>query len=282
MKLLYDQNDLPHAKKLRDGRLNWLIELGAADLSQTPLNDEGFLFAYQHGEEHYRSLVADRPHVSDRPDERQELVYLDAVLQRLSDRGVDVPAPKTWVIGIDDDPPTDLEFPLFVRTPKSSWKRGGTQSKANTLKQLDDEIELLRRAFGWDAPILARKWIDVAVAGHFMFGDAPQEVRVWIVDHRPVAWSFHYLHVVPSPKGFPPSPDDLRLLSDYAERVGSAFNSRFIVADFVRDRHGKWWFLEVGPGSAAGTAHEVAFKYVAERLRGGGTNRVSDEVGGAL
>src|SRR5262249_42408908 len=154
----------------------------------------GFLFAYQHGEEHYRQLVGDRPNVYDRPEQRSELIRLDHVLQRLIERGVDLPTPKTWVIGVDDGPPDDLDFPLFVRTPRSSWKRGGTQARAKNLKELTDEMELLRRAFGWDTPILARQWINVAVAGKFMFGDAPQEIRVWIVDRRPVAWSFHYLH----------------------------------------------------------------------------------------
>jgi hypothetical protein len=176
----------------------------------------------------------------------------------------------------------DLEFSLFVRTSQSSWKRGGTQSKANDLKELNDEMELLRRTFGWDTPILARRWIDVAVAGKFMFGDAPQEIRVWIVNQRPIAWSFHYLHVVPSPKGFPPSADDLRLLTELAEKVGSSFRSRLIAADFVRDRKGKWWFLEAGPGSAAGTAHEAVFKFVAEWIRGGNALLASDAVGGQL
>lgn len=282
MKLLYDKDDLPHAVKLRDDRIKWLRELGAVELSEMPLNVEGFLFSYQHSDEHYQHLRADRPHVTDRPNHRQELVRLDHVLQRLTERGVSVPSPQTWVIEVGDAPPPDLEFPLFVRTPKTSWKRGGTQSRANNLKQLSDEVELLRRTFGWDTPILARRWINVAVAGKFMFGDAPQEVRVWIVDQRPVAWSFHYLHVVPAPIGFPPSEGDLRHLSEMASRIGSAFQSRLIVADFVRDHKRNWWFLEAGPGAAAGTAHEAVFKFVADQLRGGNTPLVGDAVGGPL
>lgn len=282
LKLLYDKNDLPHAKKLRDERFTWLLDLGATELSETPLGDEGFLFAYQHGDEHYQRLVADRPHVFDRPEHRQELVHLETVLERLDVCGVNVPRPKTWVIGVDDDLPEDMVFPLFVRTSTSSWKRGGTQSKVKSIRELNEEMELLRRAFGWNTPILARRWINVAVAGKFMFGDAPQEVRVWIVDQRPVAWSFHYLHVVPSPKGFPPSADDLSLLTELADKVGSAFQSRLAVADFVRDRWGKWWFLEAGPGSAAGTAHEALFKFVAELLRGGNGSLKNDAVGGQL
>lgn len=282
MKLFYDKNDLQHSKKLRDDRFTWLEELGATELSEADPDDAGFLFGYEHGDEHYRNLVENRPNVRDRPEERAELVRLDLVLERLKEHGVDVPTPKTWIIGIDDAPPADLEFPVFVRTPKSSWKRGGTQARASNLRQLNDEVELLRRAFGWDTPILARKWIDVAVAGKWMFGDAPQEIRVWIVDHEPVAWSFHYLHVVRSPAGFPPKAQDLSLLADLARRIGSAFSSRLIAADFIRDRRGTWHFLEAGPGAASGTAHEAVFKFVAEKLRCEETQLQDDAVGGPL
>jgi hypothetical protein len=148
LKLLYDKNDLPHSKKLRDERFNWLTDLGAAELSSSAADEEGFLFGYEHGDEKYRKLVEDRPNVRDRPEERQELLRLDEVLKRLAESGVDVPTPKTWVIGVDHELPDDLQFPLFLRTPKSSWKRGGQQSRANNLQELADEMELLRRAFG--------------------------------------------------------------------------------------------------------------------------------------
>lgn len=282
MKLLYDKNDLQHSEKLRDDRFSWLKELGAIELSEADPNESGFLFGYEQGDKHYRKLVENRPNVHDRPDERLELVRLDQVLKRLDERGVGVPTPKTWIIGIDAPVPTDLEFPVFVRTPKSSWKRGGTQARANNLPQLSDEVELLRRAFGWDTPILIRKWIDVAVAGKWMFGDAPQEIRVWIVDHEPAAWSFHYLHVVQSPAGFPPKTHDLSLLTDLARKIGSAFTSRLIVADYLRDRRGAWHFLEAGPGAASGTAHEAVFKFIAEKLRGRRTQLQEDAVGGPL
>ena len=72
------------------------------------------------------------------------------VLERLSQSDIDIPTPKTWILKIDQEPPSNLEFPLFVRTPKSSWKRGGDQAKARNLKELNDEVELLRRTFGWD------------------------------------------------------------------------------------------------------------------------------------
>lgn len=282
MKLLYDKNDLQHSKTLRDDRFSWLKELGATELSEADLDDAGFLFGYERGEDHYRNLVENRPNVHDRPKERKELVRLDQVLKRLGDRGIDVPTPTTWIVGIDDAPPADLEFPVFVRTPTSSWKRGGTQARANNLRQLSDEVDLLRRAFGWDTPILIRKWIDVAVAGKWMFGDAPQEIRVWIVDHVPVAWSFHYLHVVQSPAGFPPKNQDLSLLADLGREIGSAFTSRLVAADFIRDRRGAWHFLEAGPGAASGTAHETVFKFVAEKLRGGQAILPPNAVGGPL
>src|SRR6185437_10108704 len=79
--------------------------------------------------------------------------------------------------------------------------------------------------------------------------------------------------VVPLPAGgcrspgFPPSASDLKVITNYAAQIGEVFRARLIAADFVRDVRGEWWFLEAGPGAAAGTAHEAVFKYVAERLR---------------
>ena len=130
--------------------------------------------------------------------------------------------------------------------------------------------------------ILARRWLDIAVAGQWMFGNAPQEIRVWVVDQCPTAWSFHYLHAVPKPKGFPPSKSDLDLLRDLAARVASPFRSRLIVADFVRGKRGRWHFLEAGPGAVAGTAHEGVFKHVAVSLVGQPSDLEGDNVGGAL
>jgi hypothetical protein len=280
MKLLYDKSDLPHAVQLRDNRFEWLQALGAVELSQSVLDEEGFFFGYQHGDEQYRRTVENRPFVLERPENRQDICNLDDVLRRLDDQRIDVPTPKTWMIGVDQDLPADLTFPLFVRTPRSSWKRGGTQARVKNAKELNEEMLLLRRAFGWDTPILARQWIDVAVAGKFMYGDAPQEVRVWIVDHKPVAWSFHYFHVVPNPKGFPPSDKDLARLAEMATAIGSAFGAFLIVADFIRDRRGQWHFLEAGAGSAAGTAHDAVFKFVAQKILGISTRLLGDRVGG--
>ena len=57
-------------------------------------------------------------------------------------------------------------------------------------------------------------------------------------------------------------------LRQLAGTVGSAFRSRLVVADFARGQDGRWWFIEAGPGSCAGTGHEAVFKAVARRLRG--------------
>ena len=174
----------------------------------------GFLFGYWHGADHLRQIAARYPNIRDIPDEKEELMRLDHVLKQLDEHGIKVPTPRTWILQIDEEPPTDLEFPLFVRTPVSSWKRGGDQGKVRNLKQLQDEVELLRRAFGWNVPILARQWLNIAVAGTWMFGKAPQEVRVWIVDKTPVAWSFHYLHAAPNPSGLLPR----RILASLTQR----------------------------------------------------------------
>jgi hypothetical protein len=280
MQLFFDPNDLAHAKKLHDERLAWLQELGATPLDKAKPEDDGFLFGYQLGIEHLQGICDTYPKIRDRPDERDELLRLDHILEQLAVYDIEVPTPKTWILRIDEPPPLDLEFPIFVRTPSSSWKRGGQQAKAKNLKQLQDEIELLRRAFGWDVPILARQWLDLAVAGTWMFGKAPQEVRVWLVEKVPVAWSFHYLHAVPQPKGFPPSKDDLSYIAKLAERISVPFRSRLIVIDFVRDRKGEWHFLEAGPGAVAGTAHKSVFKHIAGRLVGESIAVENDAVGG--
>lgn len=282
MKLFYDRRDLPNAAKLNDRRLHWLQELGATELAEALPDDRGFLFGYEMGVEHLEQQVGRHPGIHDRPDERGELICLDDILHQLDQRGANVPTPKTWLWLIDQDPPADLQFPLFVRTPKSSWKRGGGQSKVNNLRELQDEAELLRRVFGWDTPLVLRQWLDLAVAGKWMFGDAPQEVRVWIVDAVPVAWSFHYLHAVSHPAGFPPASEALSLIQQMAAEIGRAFRSRLIAADFVRDTAGDWHFLEAGPGAAAGNAHERVFKFVAQRLVGQPGELADDRVGGRL
>jgi hypothetical protein len=140
----------------------------------------------------------------------------------------------------------------------------------------------LRRALGWDALILARAWHELAEAGQSVYGPAAQEVRVWIVDQFPFAWSFHYLNVVREPRGFPPSAEDLHVVAGMAGEVGRAFRSRLVAADFARQKSGDWVFVEAGPGSCAGTAHEAVFKAVACRLRGEDVAFRSDAVGGVF
>ena len=37
----------------------------------------------------------------DRPEEKEELIRLDRVLELLSKHGITVPAPRTWILRID-------------------------------------------------------------------------------------------------------------------------------------------------------------------------------------
>lgn len=204
------------------------------------------------------------------------------MLEALERTGAKLRAPRTWALTLDRQPPRDLTYPLFLRTPRSSWKLGGTISHVRNECELLDECVALRRGFQWDATILAREWLDLAPAGESAHGPVPQEVRVWIVDQLPRAWSFHHLHVVPRPAGFPPSEAELSELSRLGAEVGRAFTSRLVVADFARARDGSWWFIEAGPGSCAGTAHEEVFKAVASALLGVALVLQGDTVGGRL
>jgi hypothetical protein len=266
--LLYDPRDDPYHERLGSQILYWLDDLGAVPLGEADPARDGFLFTGARPIEDYRRLVARLPLVRDRPEEREPLLRLDTVLAALERAGVDVPTPRTWVLPLDDPLPEDLTFPLFVRTAESSWKKGGQISRVRTPAQLQGEAAQLRRALGWDAPVLARQWLDLAPAGESRYGPVPQEVRAWVVDGVPVAWSFHYMNVVHEPTGFPPSEADLASLRRLAGEVVLAFRSRLVAADFARGRDGRWWFIEAGPGSCAGTGHEKVFKAVARRLRG--------------
>lgn len=161
-------------------------------------------------------------------------------------------------------------------------EEGGHISRVRTARELDGEASELRRALGWDAVVLAWEWLDLAPAGEGHYGPLPQEMRTWVVDGTPVAWSFHYMHIVPRPKDFSPSGDDLMEPRQLAGQVASAFSSRLVVADFARDVDGKWWFIEAGPGSCASTGHEQVFKAVARRLRSEAVEIEADAVGGLL
>ena len=282
MDLYYDPRDDRYHERRGSRILYWLDDLGARPLDEAGPDAEGFLFTGARPIEDYRRLLAGRPLLRDRPEERAPLLRLDSVLSTLQEAAVSLPMPKTWFLPLDAPLPPDLTFPLFVRTAETSWKRGGQISRARNRTELMAEAAALRRAFRWDALILAREWLDLAVAGEGRYGPVPQEVRVWIVDGLPCAWSFHYLNILPRPHGFPPSQDDLRTLTRLAGQVGRAFRSRLVVADFARLQEGGWCFIEAGPGSCAGTDHEPVFKTVASRLNGERYDLATDAVGGPL
>ncbi|HEY2586614.1 MAG TPA: ATP-grasp domain-containing protein [Tepidisphaeraceae bacterium] len=282
MQLFFDARDVAYARQHRSRHIDWLRDLGAIAIQQAPEDAEGFLFTGARSMEDYRHLVARHPRLRDRPEDRAPLLRLDTVLDALADAGVDVPTPRTWRLALDDPPPPDLRFPLFVRTASTSWKLGGDISRVRSWKQLCDEADALRRATEWDAVILAREWLDLAPAGSSVYGPVPQEIRVWIVDGVPTAWSFHHMNVVREPLGFPPLPGDLRTLYSLAEQIGRAFRSRLVVADFARLKSGGWVFIEAGPGSCAGTGHERVYKAVLRRLFDDMAALTSDPLGGTF
>lgn len=258
--------------------LYWLDDLGGVPIVEADEESEGFLFAGARSFQDYSELVGKRPGIRDRPEARRPLLELDRALCEMQRANLSVPQPKTWVLGLDQPVPEDLTFPLFLRTPNSSWKLGGKISRVSNPDELEAEAAELRRAFGWDSSILAREWLELDVAGESMYGPVPQEVRTWIVDARPYAWSFHHLHIVGKPKGFPFPQQLERELHELSSSVGSVFTSRLAVADFAR-RQDSWVLIEVGPGSAAGTAHEDVFKSVARFLDTGDVTTVKGPYG---
>jgi hypothetical protein len=282
MELFYDERDDAVHEARGSRLLYWLDDIGAKPISEARPDDVGFVFAGARPIEDYQGLVARHLRLRDRCEEREPLLRLDTVLDALTSAGVEIPTPRTWRLPLDSPLPADLTFPLFVRTGQSSLKLGGRVSRVRNRAELESEASELRRALGWNALVLARAWHEFAQAGTGMYGPIPQEVRVWLVDGRPYAWSFHYLNVLPSPKGFPPAAADLRLLATLASRVCKPFRSRCVVADFARELTGDWTFIEAGPGSCAGTAHEAVFKAVAGKLRGEKGVAVSDAVGGTF
>ena len=284
MNLFYDERDDAVHRARGSQILDWLDDLDAKPLGEARPDEAGFLFAGARPGDDYARLIAPYPLVRDRPEERASLLRLDSTLDVLASAGVDVPTPRTWRLPLDAPLPDDLTYPLFVRAAHTSLKLGGRVSRVCRPAELEAEAAELRRVLGWDALVLAREWCDLAEAGAGMYGPIPQEVRVWVVDGEPFAWSFHYLNVLPSPKGFPPEMADLRVLRELAGRVGSAFHARCVVADFARRASppGDWVFIEAGPGSCAGTAHEAVFKAVAARLRGDTHQVQRNPVGGVF
>ena len=73
-KVLFDKNDLPDAKKLKDERIGWLQELDATEIHTADHSEDGFLFGYHHGNEAYRKQVAGFSCLRDRPEEREVLI----------------------------------------------------------------------------------------------------------------------------------------------------------------------------------------------------------------
>lgn len=282
MKLYYDERDHQYCREHGDNRLYWLDDLEACPITEATPADPGYLFAGARPIEDYRALVAGLPGLLDLPQDREPLLRLDTVLLAVDSVRPRLAIPRTWSIPVDAPIPAGVSFPAFVRTVDTSWKLGGSISRVSSPAELQDECESLRRAFGWDATILVREWLDLAPAGDTAYGPLPQEVRVWILDQAPVAWSFHHLHLVPEPTGFPPSSADLAAIESMARAVGSCFAAMLVVADFARTTSGDWVFLEAGPGSCAGTAHEQVFKAVASALAGRPAGLPPDRHGGPL
>jgi hypothetical protein len=280
--LLYDPRDDAYHERIGSQILYWLDDLDAVPLGEADPARPGFLFSGARPIDDYRNLVAGLPLARDRPEEREPLLRLDGVLQALQSAGVRVPMPRTWILPLGAPIPDDLTFPLFVRTAETSWKKGGGISRVENAGELESEAAELRRALGWDAVVLAREWLDLDPAGEGHYGPVAQEVRTWVVDGVPFAWSFHHLHVVSRPRGFPPSSGDLDVVGSLARQVAAAFRSRLVVADFARGVDGRWWLIEAGPGSCAGTAHEGVFKAVALALQGEEAEFEGGAVGGIL
>lgn len=276
--LFYDERD----QKIQEERgletLYWLDDLGAVPITDARPESTGFLFAGARSLVDYTQLLSDFPQLRDRPEERRPLLDLELALQQIESAAVQIPQAQTWVLRLDHAIPPDISYPLFLRTGKSSWKLGGKISKVNNQSELESESAELRRAFGWNANILARQWLHFDVAGDSLYGPIPQEARVWIVDGTPHAWSFHHMQVVPDPLGFPLSRAAERSLFELAAKVGQVFGSRLVVADFA-PCSGDWYMVEVGLGSAAGTGHEAVFKSVANLLGGGHRQTVRDKLG---
>ena len=278
MRLVYDPRDVTYARTSRSRHIEWLIAAGATPLSARAADDEQFLFAGARPIEDYCRLVANHPNVVDRPEDRGPLLQLNTVLDAIAAASVVVPTPRTWRLELDAPPPDDLTFPLFIRTVRTSWKLGGGQiSRVRNRRQLADECEALRRAFGWDATILAREWLDLAPAGVGTYGPIPQEIRVWTVRGQPVSWSFHHGGLIANPVGIPPAEADLRLLYGMATQVAAAFTSLSVVADFARTKAGAWTFIEAGPGSCAGTSDATAYAALLYSLQKQPVNQMHPE-----
>lgn len=267
VQLAYDVRDDELFEQRGMRNLYWLDDLDAVPLSELDPDVEAFLYAGARSIEDYRELTSDYPNIRDTAAARLPLLNLDSVLLRIKESHIDLPNPKTWTWELDRPMPGDIFYPVFVRAAKSSWKLGGKISKVTNEKELRAEAFELRRAFGFDQSILAREWLDIVPAGESAYGPIPLEIRTWIVDSVPYAWSFHHLQFVKESSHFPLSNMDEDDLFQLASRL-TCFDSRLVCADFVKTVDGVWQFLEAGPGSCAGTAHEFVYKSVASKLAG--------------
>ena len=282
MNLYYDDRDDAVHQRLGSRILYWLDDLGAKPIGESDFDEEGFLFSVAGGISDYENLLEDRPNFRDRPEERLPLMSLTAVLDCLIAASVDLPMSRTWRLAWNEPIPEDIVYPLLVRASDSSLKLGGSIARIRNAGELQLEAEELRRMLGWNALVVAREWKECVEAGTGTYGTLPQEIRVWVVDGKPFAWSFQHLKSIRKPIGFPPSTVELKELAGMAQRIAAAFNSRCIVVDFAREVQRGWTFVDAGLGSSAETDHEGVFKAVASKLRSKAFPFHADAVGGLL
>ena len=217
--LAYDDRDDKLFEQRGMRNLYWLDDLGAVPLSKLDPNVDSFLYAGARPIEDYRKLTAAYPKIHDTAAARLPLLNLDSVLLRMEQHNVDVSPPKTWIWEFDRPIPGDIQYPVFVRAAKSSWKLGGKISKVMNESEFKSEAFELRRAFGFDQSVLAREWLDIVPAGESAYGPVPMEIRTWIVDSVPYAWSFHHLQIVQDSDKFPLSKNDQAYLLELASKT---------------------------------------------------------------
>ena len=282
MNLFYDDRDDSVHQRRGSRILYWLDDLGAKPIGESEPDEDGFVFSVAGSISDYEELVADRPNLQDRANQRLPLLSLESVLDRLISASVEVPMSRTWRLAWNEELPEDISYPLFVRASSSSLKVGGSISRVRNANELLLEAAELRRLLGWSALIIAREWKECVQSGNSTYGSLPQEMRVWVVDGKPFAWSFLHLKAIPKPIGFPASTSDLLELAELAERVSIAFDSRCLVVDFAREVQRGWTFVDAGSGSSAAEDHEGVFKAMASKLLGKKFPFHSDSVGGVF
>lgn len=282
MQLIYVEEDQKFLEACGSKQLFWLDDLGAIPYRETNPETKGYLFSSARLIEDYEKLVSPRPGIMDRPATRIILGDIWKTLEVINSAKTTIETPKTWKIGLEESLPEEVSFPLFVRTIERSWKMGGGNSKVENRQQFENEASDLRYAYGWDSEIVAREWLDLAIAGKGMYGSVPQEVRVWCIRGVAEFWSFHFMHEIDDPTGFPISDADKDLLRSQANELAKLFDSRFMVCDFAKLTSGDWAFIEAATASNAGTSHESVFKAAASSLIDQPFDLVEDKFGGRL